>query len=149
MREKLSKFTQIMEEVAKHSGVVTAVEAGQVEVRMKVNSACGSCQAHAKCGFAESADKVVVIETALWQHYHVGDAVEVVISQRNGLVAVVLAYLLPAVLMIAVFIVMNSLFGELWAALGTLLFVVLYWGVLWCFRKRIKQRFSFRLQSLE
>ena len=39
-----------------HDGIVTATGPHSVTVQIKSVSACASCAAHAKCGFAESKD---------------------------------------------------------------------------------------------
>lgn len=137
-----------MEKIATHNGVVTSSADGCVKVMMEVHSACSSCQAHAHCGFSESAHKEVSIDTSDWRNYTEGDSVEVIISEGRGMAAVWWAYLLPAILLIACFATLYSIGNELVAALGTLGFVAVYYGVLWMFRQRLQRRFSFRLRKI-
>ena len=78
----------------KHTGEVVRIDGDCVTVRMKVNSACGSCQAKAVCGAAESADKIVEVRTAA--DFSVGESVEVALLSRSmGAKSVVLAYVVP------------------------------------------------------
>ena len=131
--------------IAQHNGIVTAVGDGQVTVRVESQSACSSCEAHGKCGFAESKAKEISIKTSDWQDYHIGENVTVGINKSLGLQAVAIAYILPAVLMIAIFIILNRYVGDLWCALATIAFVALYWGLLALCRKRLQSRFTFHL----
>lgn len=132
-----------MEKIATHDGIVTQVTPGALKVQMHVVSACSSCEAHAHCGFAESRDKVVDIETPDWNQYQVGDAVQVVIRAGRGLLAVLIAYILPAVLLLAVFISLSlARLPEVWVALITLLAVALYGGVLYLCRNKIQRHFT-------
>ena len=135
-----------METIATHGGIVTASEERHVTVKMDVLSACAACQAHSRCGFAEKKEKIVDIETADWQQYQPGDKVNVIINARRGMLAVVIAYLLPAILLLGVFVTLHCCgLGEIWVVLGTLLSVGLYVGILFCFRHRLQKKFTFRL----
>ena len=63
-----------------------------------------------------------------------------------GLLAVLLAYILPAVVILATFALLFSLhLSELWVALITLVAVALYGGILYLCRNRLQQKFTFRL----
>lgn len=134
-------------EPIRHEGEVVAVEGSVVHVKMTVHSACASCEAHAKCSFSESRDKVVAIPVAKDEHYEVGDHVMVVISRGEGLLAVWWAYLLPAVGLIAVYFVVNHWCNELISACAALGFVGLYWGVLALLRKRLDRQFRFSIEK--
>ena len=137
-----------MDRIATHSGTVTEVREGSVTVRMQVGSACASCEAHAKCGFAESKDKEVVIDTPDWQEYHTGDPATVIIDTSQGLHAVLIAYLIPAILFLAVFTVLCCLrVGEGVTALVTLAAVVLYGCLLYRHRRHLQRHFTFRLRK--
>ena len=129
-----------------HDGTVLTVQPGLVKVQMQVLSACAACEAHARCTFSEKKDKIVDIETAQWQQYHEGDPVTVIINSAHGLLAVLLAYILPAVVILATFALLFSLhLSELWVALITLVAVALYGGILYLCRNRLQQKFTFRL----
>ena len=129
-----------------HDGTVLTVQPGLVKVQMQVLSACASCEAHARCTFSAKKDKIVDIETQQWQQYHEGDPVTVIINSGHGLLAVLLAYILPAVVILATFALLFSLhLSELWVALITLVAVALYGGILFLCRNRLQRKFTFRL----
>lgn len=137
-----------MEKIVKHNGVVASVKKGCVSVQMRVISACASCEAHSRCGFAEAKDKTVDVETRDWKNYAVGDAVTVIIQTGNGLKAVFIAYVLPAIVIIAAFAAFYSLhLDEGVTALLTLAVVGIYGVVLYLFRHRLQRKFTFRLEK--
>ena len=137
-----------METVATHAGTVIAASDNRVKVQMQVISACASCEAHAHCTFSEKKDKIVDIDTPDWQQYAPGDRVTVIINSGHGLLAVLIAYVLPALLILAVFALLYALhFPELWIALITLLAVGLYGLILYLCRHRLQRKFTFRLKK--
>ena len=137
-----------METVATHPGTVISSDNKQVKVKMEVISACASCEAHARCTFSEKKDKVVDIDTPDGEQYAPGDRVTVIINSGHGLLAVLIAYVLPALLILAVFALLYALhLPELWIALATLLSVGLYALALYFFRNRLQRKFTFRLSK--
>lgn len=132
-----------LERIASHAGTVKAVASGSVEVVIESTSACASCAAHAKCGFAESKNKTVAIPTDDWQQYHEGDTVTVHIDESRGMLAVWIAYVLPAVIMLAAIAIMTLLGSPEWAvALAALAVLAIYVGLLYILRRRIGRRFT-------
>ena len=125
-----------------HPGTVTAVKPGFVTVQITSVSACASCQAHSKCGFAESKTKTLDIPTTD-SELKVGAPVTVTIDHSRGLAATWWAYVLPAILLIAV-IVGLSLTGlsELLVVLFTFATLGLYILILYLFRKKLDSKFT-------
>lgn len=137
-----------MEKIVKHSGIVAAVNKGCVSVQMRVVSACASCEAHSRCGFAEAKDKTVEVETRDWKQYQPGDAVTVIIQTGNGLRAVFIAYVMPAIVLLAAFSAFYSLhLDQGITALLTLAVVAVYGWILYLCRHRLQQKFTFRIQK--
>ena len=139
-----------MAQIATHDGIVIASGGGIVKVQMHVLSACSSCEAHEKCAFVDNAEKIVEVPTSDWQKYAAGDKVVVSVNETLGLLAVLLAYLLPAVLLIAAIVVTSIVTGnEGIAALVTLIITALYFFILYRFRNRLQRKFSFGIMSAE
>ena len=129
-----------------HDGTVLSVQPGTVKVQMQVLSTCASCEAHARCTFAEKKDKIVDVDTPHWQQYAQGDPVTVIISTGHGLLAVLIAYVLPAMLILGTFALLYALrLPELWIALATLGAVALYGLILYLCRGRLQRKFTFSL----
>ena len=152
-----ARFLQSKREMIKHDGIIIALnEDGTALVRIVQTSACAACKAKAMCASAESAEKemrVVLLgengkvrtENNSTQSYHVGDEVEVMVQQKMGWKAVVLAYLLPFFVMLAVIFVGNALWNVREEILGTaaLCAMALYYIVLGLFKDRLQKEFSF------
>ena len=146
----------------KHDGIVIAVyEDGTALVRIVQTSACAACKAKAMCASAESAEKEMRV-TLLMDNgrpagygvldadkplleYKVGDEVEVMVQQKMGWKAVVLAYLLPFFVMLAVIFIGNALWNVREEILGTaaLCAMALYYIVLGLFKSKLQKEFSF------
>ena len=158
----------------KHDGIIIALnEDGTALVRIVQTSACAACKAKAMCASAESAEKemtVVLLNqeprtknqeasattdqtkvTSLGslllapEAYKVGDTVEVMVQQKMGWKAVVLAYLLPFFVMLAVMFIGNAIWTIREEILGTvaLCAMALYYLVLGMFKDKLQKEFSF------
>ena len=141
----------------KHDGIIIALNGdGTALVRIVQTSACAACKAKAMCASAESAEKEMTvvllgengkanIENNSPQSYHVGDTVEVMVQQKMGWKAVVLAYLLPFFMMLAVMLIGNAIWAVREEILGTvaLCAMALYYLVLGMFKDKLQKEFSF------
>ena len=151
----------------KHDGIIIALnEDGTALVRIVQTSACAACKAKAMCASAESAEKEMTVVllgengkvktennstqsyTTLYdstQSYHVDDTVEVMVQQKMGWKAVMLAYLLPFFVMLAVMFIGNAIWAIREEILGTvaLCAMALYYLVLGMFKDKLQKEFSF------
>jgi sigma-E factor negative regulatory protein RseC len=152
----------------KHDGIIIALnEDGTALVRIVQTSACAACKAKAMCASAESAEKEMTVQLTNSEASNspspiadikVGDTVEVMVQQKMGWKAVVLAYLLPFFVMLAVMFIGNGLLamgdGEIGllgdeakreAVLGTvaLCAMAVYYLVLGMFKDKLQKEFSF------
>ena len=158
----------------KHDGIIIALnEDGTALVRIVQTSACAACKAKAMCASAESTEKemtVVLLNqeprtknqeasattdqtkvTSLGslllapEAYKVGDTVEVMVQQKMGWKAVVLAYLLPFFVRLAVMFVGNAIWAVREEILGTvaLCAMALYYLLLGMFKDKLQKEFSF------
>jgi sigma-E factor negative regulatory protein RseC len=139
----------------KHDGIVIAVNGdGTVLVRIVQTSACAACKAKAMCASAESKEKEIV---ALFvgeeakrregerQDIKIGDEVVVMVQQKMGWKAILLAYMLPFIVMMTVVAVGNGLLGIREEVIGTaaLCAMGVYYIVLGFFKDKIQKDFSF------
>ena len=129
-----------------HPGIVTAVKPGSVSVQIQSTSACASCEAHAHCGFAESKNKTLDIPVKYQTgniKFEIGDNVTVHIDHERGLLAVLFAYILPAILLLAAVIGFSlASFSELNVILLSLALLALYILFLFLFRHKLEKRFT-------
>lgn len=151
-----------------HPGIVTAVKPGFVTVQIESTSACAACAAHSKCGFAESKTKTLDIPISQdfktsrlrdfktsglrdfeTSSFAVGDRVTVTIDHTRGLLATWWAYVLPAILLIAVAVALSlAALPEPLVILLTFATLGLYLLVLYLFREKLDSRFTLELKSL-
>lgn len=128
----------------KHDGIVIAVNGdGTVRVRIVQTSACASCKAKAMCASAESKEKeILAIGDGLLA---VGDEAEVMVQQKIGWKAVLLAYILPFIVMMTVVAIGNGLLSIREEVIGTaaLCAMGVYYIVLGFFKDKIQKDFSF------
>ena len=156
------RFLQSKRKMIKHDGIIIALnEDGTALVRIVQTSACAACKAKAMCASAESAEKEMTAvllsdngrpmgyggldaDKPLLE-YKVGDAVEVMVQQRMGWKAVVLAYLLPFFVMLVVMLMGNAIWAVREEILGTvaLCAMALYYLVLGMFKDKLQKEFSF------
>ena len=158
---------QSKRKMIKHDGVIIALnEDGTALVRIVQTSACAAFKAKAMCASAESAEKEMTVVllgengkvktvnnstqsyTTLHdstQSYHVGDTVEVMVQQKMGWKAVVLADLLPFFVMLAVMLIGNAIWAVREEILGTvaLCAMALYYLLLGMFKDKLQKEFSF------
>lgn len=136
-----------------HPGIVTAVKPGFVTVQIESVSACASCQAHSKCGFAESKTKTLDVPTRSLSHsatqsLAVGDPVTVTIDYSRGLLATWWAYILPSILIIAVIVTLSLLhLPEPAVILLSLSTLALYILLLFLLRHKLDSRFTLTLST--
>ena len=157
----LHTFLQSKRKMIKHDGIIIALnEDGTALVRIVQTSACAACKAKAMCASAESAEKEMTVvllgengkvktENNSTQSYHVGDSVEVMVQQKMGWKAVVLAYLLPFFVMLAVVAVGSGIgnriseIGEEVIGTVALCAMAMYYLVLGLFKDKLQKEFSF------
>ena len=152
-------FLQSKRKMIKHDGIIIALnENGTALVRIVQTSACAACKAKAMCASAESAEKEMTVMLLGDGQWAVGDTVEVMVQQKMGWKAVVLAYLLPFFVMLAVMFIGNGLLAmgdgatgllgdeaKREAVLGTvaLCAMAVYYLVLGMFKDKLQKEFSF------
>lgn len=135
-----------MNSIATHSATVTSVEPGRVRLTMHVASACSSCQAKGRCGFAEGTEKEVVVDTPDYQHYAPGDAVVVSVNESNGLKAVLVAYILPSVIILTA-VPLCAERSEWLAIVVAFLALAAYALLLYLFRNKIQKKYTFLIHK--
>jgi len=136
-----------MENNISHSGVIESIESGCVHVRIVQTSACAACKVAGYCNASESKEKVVDVYCADSSAYTVGQTVTVMASRRVAARALLLGFGLPLVVLVAVLVIILLLTGnEMWAALGGLLALTPYYGVLYLLRDRIRSQLSFWIE---
>jgi positive regulator of sigma E activity len=128
-----------------HEGIVQKVEDKSVIVSISAVSACSGCHAEGSCTLSGKEEKIIEVHGS----YNVrpGDTVTIMMKQSMGYAALVLGYLLPLISVILILIVLISLkVPELTAGLTSIAILIPYYFILFLFRKRINEKFTFMLK---
>ena len=133
----------------KHLGIVENIQGSHLSMRIVQTSACAACSAKGHCSSADSKDKIIdIIDTAA-SSYRVGEKVMVIGETSMGMMAVVLAFIIPFILLIfSLFLFMALMENELYSALLSLAILIPYYFILWLNKTRLKQKFSFTIKPI-
>ena len=133
----------------KHLGIVENIQGSHLSVRIVQTSACAACSAKGHCSSADSKDKIIDITDAAADSYQTGERVMVIGETSMGMMAVLLAFVLPFLLLIfSLFLLMALMENELYAALLSLAILIPYYFILWLNKTRLKQQFSFTIKPI-
>lgn len=138
-----------MANTIRHQGVVEEIDGSHLRVRIIQTSACASCSIKGHCSSADTKEKLIDVSDACAASFQPGDRVWVMGELSMGMMAVLLAFVLPFfVLLISLFVFMAVWNDELWSSIGSLALLVPYYGILWLNRARMKKKFSFTVQPM-
>ena len=131
-----------------HKGRFVSVTPEVTTVEIVSESACGACHAKGLCSLGDSKVKMVEVPTSGWSDIRPGDEVEVVLKASMGHKAVLLAYMIPLVLLVAVLLVAVSAgVGDLYAGLAAIAAVAVYYFGLWLMRGRLRNEYIFNIKK--
>ena len=137
-----------MDELIKHEGIVLHINGSKARVEIVQTSACSACKARSMCMSAESQQKEM--DVAMLEPMQVGDKVEVEVRERLAWKAVLLAYILPFIVMLAIIATLD--FATEWseAIVGTLSLcgIALYYIGLSFFKDKLQKQFVFTARKL-
>ena len=134
-----------IKETDQRPGIVTAISPGEVTVQIQQQSACSQCHARDWCVSTECKDRYLQLKTH-GRSFSIG----VVARTSVGRLAVLLAFVLPLLLLVAAVALGQSLLqlsegGSVALALGVL---TLYYLLLYSQRQRLGRRLTLRVESL-
>lgn len=133
-------------EMINHEGVVTSNSRKSVIVTISSQSACSGCHAKGSCGMMGTSVKTVEVIGS----YDVqpGDVVNVLMNQSMGFTALFFGYLLPFISVLSVLITMISMnIPELTAGLVSIGSLLPYYLVLYLFRNKLGEKFTFTIKA--
>jgi positive regulator of sigma E activity len=132
-----------------HKGTVALVGRNFVRVDIEVMEACGSCASRKACAMGQGTTREIMVYTDEAQNYSVGEVVNVSARQSMGLVAVLLCYVAPLIVLVGALVVAISLgCSEGVAALISLGVTALYFLLLAFLRKRISRKVVFTINKI-
>ena len=136
-----------MNQRIRHSGVVESIEEGCVHVRIVQTSSCAACKVAGYCNAAESKEKMIDVYCDAVADFKVGQQVTVSTSGQVAVKALLWAFGVPFVLLLAMLILVLLLTGnEGWAALSALAILVPYYAILWLLRDKMREQLAFTIE---
>lgn len=138
---------QTMSDTIRHNGIIERIDGDTVFVRIIQQSACSACHARGMCSASDSKIKVIEINN-FSGHLNVDDEVTICGQSSLGLKAVLLAFVLPLLLIIAVItLCIYAGVTETASAAAGLLILIPYYFVLYLMRDKLKKQFVFTLEK--
>ncbi len=139
-----------------HNGEVISLEQGNIiNISLRAVEACDGCRAKSVCTSSKGKDesgstRIMRIVNNCAESLKVGDIVDVSITYRVGMIAVIVAYIIPLVVFIGSLAVGVSLgLEEGIAALVTFAITAIYYGVVYLFRDRFERVVNFEVVKTE
>ena len=138
-----------MEELIRHTGIVVSADGETALVQIVQTSACSACKARSMCVSSESRE-LSDVKCQISEPMQAGDRVEVEVRERLAWKAVLIAYIMPFVVMMAVLAGLNMLTEWSEAVVGSLSLcsIALYYIGLSFFKDRLQKQFSFTARKL-
>ena len=129
-----------------HEGIVLKAPGdGTADVEIVTGSACSGCHAKSACSLGDSDVRVINVRSD--EKLSPGDKVTVVMEQSQGFRALAIGYLVPFLVLIAVFTVLTVAgAGELSSALLSFASLAVYYLIVWLLRGRIEKKFEFKIK---
>lgn len=130
-------------------GIVRAVRGEDIDVEITVSSACSECHAKSICMPSEQRQEFVTAQALYGETFQIGERVHLVLKQKAGWKAILIAYLIPFLVLIAALFGSYAIFrNELASVIASLLFLVAYYFLLKHFRHKIDKQFTFFVTKL-
>ncbi|MCT4601191.1 MAG: SoxR reducing system RseC family protein [Marinifilaceae bacterium] len=132
-----------------HIGKIEHINDNTIVVKIQNQSACAGCHARGACSMADVKEKLIDIDRNPNDNYKIGEDVKIVCDQDLGFIAIFWAYVLPTILIFTSIILLLKLgYREGLAGLISLCILIPYYITLFLFRKKLKKRFTFRIEQI-
>lgn len=137
-----------MEETVNHQGVIERIEGHNVYVRIARQPVCIGCRAKSICTAADGKELLIeVIDHS--GAFHINESVILSGEDSMGLQAVLLAFVIPLALVVAVIILgANMQWKESTSALTGLFLLFPYYIILYFLRDALKKKFIFTIKKI-
>ena len=138
-----SRKTHEMTNTIEHQGVIISIDGSIAHVKIEQTSACASCHVKSVCGASDKSEKIIdanIMDDTL----KIGDEVTIIGQKSLGVQAVLLAYVLPFAMIVAVLFIVNIFtVNELIIGTCALASLIPYFAILRLMRNKIQAKFQF------
>lgn len=147
MNSAIQHSRAMAQEAVSHKGVVTGVSESIISVEIISESACAACHAKGLCSLSEYTSKAIQVPARPWEHYELGQEVDVLLKASMGHKAVWIAYVIPLiVLMTLIFVPLSMGSSELLAAACGFAGIALYYMGVYALKDKLNKYYNFTLQ---
>ena len=130
-------------------GIIRAINGDDISVEVIVSSACSGCHAKSICIPSDRRKEVITVKNTRHEDYRVGETVELLLETSAGNKAVVLAYVLPLLVLLALLFGCYALTGKELLSVGVgVLGVIVYYLVLKSFSKGVERGIEFGIRKI-
>ncbi len=130
-----------------HSGVITGMDGNKIRIHIEQQSACSTCHSRSVCMASDMKGKEVFVEND-GGNYQIGVTVELLGRTSTGLLAVLLAFVIPFLLILLSLIVLQRVVtSEAVSALISLSLLMPYYLILSLFNKKLDKKLQFYIQK--
>lgn len=130
-----------------HKGRIVSITPELISVEIVSEDACSSC--HAKEFCSAGSEKTRLVEVQSVPGYGLGEEVNLVMKRSMGMKAVWIAYVIPLiVLVLSILAFFESGVPETLSGLLGLGLVAVYYFVVFLFRNRLKNEYSFIIRKI-
>jgi sigma-E factor negative regulatory protein RseC len=138
--------TVLMQKSIEHTGIINNIQGNLISVCIVQESACAGCHAKGVCSVSDKSEKIIEIEN-FDRTYKIGDEVIVFGNQGIGFQAVLLAFVLPFIIMLAT-LLFSTLYtsSEFISGITAISILVPYYLILSLFNKKHKSIFRFEIK---
>lgn len=131
-----------------HSGIIDSISGEVVKVRIVQSSACHTCKVATYCSSTESKEKIIDVRCKNASDFTVGQEVNVSTNTANGTKAVVLAFAIPAaILLLTIVACIHAGLSEAWAALAGIGTLVPYYLIIYYMNDTLRQQLTFTITA--
>lgn len=137
-----------MDATIEHKGVIMSINNDIAQVRIDQLSACAECHAKGVCNASDKTEKTIEAKIVNG-NFAVGENVLVIGHKSIGIQAVIIAYILPFILIIATIFIADSFTdNELIIGSTGLAILIPYFIVVRALRDKLQARFQFYVSKI-
>lgn len=138
-----------MTDKVKHLGIVESINGSHLKVRIVQTSACSSCSVKGHCNVSEAKEKLIDVYNGSGLSCECGQHVVISGTVSMGMKAVLLAFVIPFLVLVAsLFVCMSLTNDEMTSALISLCMLVPYYLIIYMCRGKLSRAFTFTLESI-
>ena len=129
-------------------GVVEEISNGLAKVNITSFTVCANCHSKQTCGITDSANRDIYVPIGSSQNISIGETVRIIMKRTMGWKATLLGYVIPFILVLTTLLILSSLqIHEVIVGLGSLGILIPYFITLYLNRERLRNTFSFTIQT--